>query len=42
MSKEEIINSLIGYPKGTYGGTMKGLMKGQIVRLKEADFKKIA
>ncbi|MCK9455558.1 cytochrome C [Sulfurimonas sp.] len=30
MSKADIAASLIGYKDGSYGGPMKGLMKGQV------------
>jgi len=29
-SKEELVTALKGYKDGTYGGAMKGLMKGQV------------
>jgi cytochrome c len=30
MTKNQVSNALIGYKYGTYGGKMKGLMKGQV------------
>jgi len=30
---EKIANALKGYKKGTYGGAMKGLMKGQVISM---------
>lgn len=42
MSKEEIIASLKGYQDGTYGGAMKGLMKGQVANLSDADIASMA
>jgi len=30
MSKEQVSEALIGYKRGTYGGTMKGVMLGQV------------
>ncbi len=42
MTKAEIESSLIGYQKGTYGGPMKGLMKGQVKSLSAADITAIA
>lgn len=42
MSAEDIINSLRGYKDGTYGGTMKGVMRGQVASLEEKDFKTLA
>ena len=32
MNVTEITDSLIGYKDGTYGGKLKGLMKGQVQR----------
>ena len=37
MSVDEIAKSLRGYKDGTYGGKMKGLMKGQVRSLKDGD-----
>lgn len=34
--------ALNGYKNGTYGGPMKGVMKGQVARLSEADIKDLA
>ncbi|MCD6433517.1 MAG: c-type cytochrome [Sulfurimonas sp.] len=34
--------SLKGYKDGTYGGPMKGLMKGQVASLSDADMQAIA
>jgi cytochrome c553 len=31
--KEKIVGALKGYKTGTYGGAMKGVMKGQVARL---------
>ena len=42
MSKSEIIKALKGYKNGSYGGAMKGLMKGQVAKLSTADIVKIA
>jgi len=39
MTKDEVSASLIGYKNGTYGGAMKGVMKGQVARYSEADLK---
>lgn len=33
MSKDELVLALEGYKDGSYGGAMKGVMKGQVVRL---------
>tara|TARA_B110000046_G_C12961748_1_gene384871 strand:+ start:967 stop:1239 length:273 start_codon:yes stop_codon:yes gene_type:complete len=37
MTKAEVSASLIGYKNGTYGGPMKGLMKGQVAKYSEAE-----
>lgn len=42
MSKADIVTSLNGYKDGSYGGAMKGLMKGQVMKLSENDIKEIA
>ncbi|WP_419764932.1 MAG: c-type cytochrome [Arcobacter sp.] len=42
MTKAEIVSSLKGYQDGTYGGPMKGLMKGQVTGLSDADINAIA
>jgi len=42
MSHEEIVAALKGYKAGTYGGAMKGLMKGQVANLSDADMEAIA
>lgn len=42
MSEKEIYNSLAGYKDGTYGGAMKGVMKGQVSRLTDSDLQLIA
>ena len=34
--------ALKGYKNGSYGGAMKGLMKGQVARLSDADIKALA
>jgi cytochrome c553 len=33
---------MAGYKDGTYGGPMKGLMKGQVATLSDADIQEIA
>ena len=38
----EIVTALNGYKDGTYGGTMKGLMKGQVMRLSADDIKSLS
>ncbi|WP_320033948.1 c-type cytochrome [Halarcobacter sp.] len=42
MTKAEIIESLHGYKNGTYGGALKGMMKGQVNNLSDEDIKAIA
>jgi len=42
MTKAEIITAMKGYKDGSYGGPMKGLMKGQSVSLSDADIEAIA
>lgn len=34
--------ALKGYKDGTYGGPMKGVMKGQVARLSDEDIKNLA
>jgi len=42
MTKEEIVAALKGYKDGSYGGPMKGMMKGQVASLSDADMAAIA
>jgi len=42
MSKEDIVAALKGYKDGSYGGPMKGMMKGQVASLSDADMAAIA
>ena len=42
MSKEDIIKALIGYKYGSYGGSMKSLMKGQISNFSDNEIKAFA
>ena len=42
MTKADIEKALKGYKDGTYGGAMKGIMKGQVAKLSDADIKAIA
>ena len=37
MSHADIAAALKGYKAGTYGGPMKGIMKGQVSRYSDAD-----
>ena len=39
MTKAEVSAALVGYKNGTYGGPMKGVMKGQVARYSEAELK---
>ncbi|XPV70235.1 MAG: c-type cytochrome [Halarcobacter sp.] len=42
MTKAEIITAMKGYKDGSYGGALKGLMKGQVSGLSDADIEAIA
>ncbi len=42
MSKADFVTALKGYKDGSYGGAMKGLMKGQVASLDEAAMQAIA
>jgi cytochrome c-type protein NapB len=42
MSKEDIVKALKGYKDGSYGGAMKGMMKGQVAKLDDAAMEAIA
>ena len=42
MSKQDIVTALKGYKTGTYGGAMKAIMKGQSMRLSDADIQTLA
>jgi len=37
MTHADIATALKGYKAGTYGGAMKGLMKGQVAKYSDAD-----
>jgi cytochrome c-type protein NapB len=37
LTHEEIATALKGYKAGTYGGPMKGVMKGQVGKYSDAD-----
>jgi len=41
-SKEQLVSSLKGYKDGTYGGAMKGLMKGQVASYDDAKIEAVA
>jgi len=42
MTKEDIVKTLKGYKDGSYGGAMKGLMKGQVAKFSDADIDALA
>jgi cytochrome c553 len=42
MSKADFIAAMKGYKDGSYGGPMKGLMKGQVASLSDADIEALA
>jgi len=42
MAKADIEKALKGYKDGSYGGAMKGIMKGQVAKLSDEDIKAIA
>jgi cytochrome c len=42
MGEDGVKNALHGYKNGTYGGAMKGLMKGQVARLSDAEMDSLA
>ncbi len=42
MTKADFITAMKGYKDGSYGGAMKGLMKGQVTSLSDTDIEAIA
>ncbi len=42
LNTTEVIAALKGYKDGTYGGVMKGIMKGQVASLDDEKIEKIA
>ena len=42
MTKADFIAAMKGYKDGSYGGPMKGLMKGQAASLSDAQIEEIA
>jgi len=42
MTNKDIRTALKGYKEGSYGGTMKGVMKGQVVRYSDKELEEIA
>jgi len=39
---DKTVAALKGYKDGSYGGAMKGVMKGQVARLSDADIQDLA
>jgi len=39
---DKTVEALKGYKDGSYGGVMKGVMKGQVAKLSDADIKAVA
>jgi len=42
MSKEDFVASMKGYKAGTYGGPLKAVMKGQVMKLSDKDMEDLA
>lgn len=42
MSEEEIVTALNGYKDGSYGASMKSLMKGQVSKLTDTDIQTLS
>jgi cytochrome c len=42
MSEQEMVTAMKGYQDGSYGGAMKGLMKGQVASLNGEQIEAIA
>ena len=42
LTKEDIITTIKGYQNGTYGRSMRALMKGQVIGLQNTEIEKIA
>ena len=42
MSQDEIVTALTGYKDGSYGSSMKALMKGQVASYDDAQIKAVA
>ena len=40
--EEKLVAALKGYKDGSYGGVMKGVMKGQVTRLSDEDIKAVS
>lgn len=39
---QKLVDSMKGYKDGSYGGAMKGVMKGQVVKLSDAQIQELA
>jgi len=42
LTKAEVEAALKGYKDGSFGGKMKGVMKGQVMKLTDAEIKELA
>ena len=42
LSKADVVKALNGYKDGSYGGTMKGVMKGQVMKLTAAQITELS
>lgn len=42
LSKDALVSSLKGYKDGSYGGSMKSLMKGQVSNLSATDIETLS
>ena len=42
MSEKDLKDAMHGYKDGSYGGPMKGLMKGQVASMSDAEIDKLA
>lgn len=42
LTKAQVVTALKGYKDGSYGGPTKGLMKGQVMKLTDADINELA
>ena len=42
MNVTSVETALIGYKNGTYGGSMKGVMKGQVSKYSDDELKEVA
>lgn len=42
LTKADVVKALNGYKDGSYGDAMKGIMKGQVAKLTDADIKALS